>query len=94
MKVFNLIINNVRYSHIELPDKPAVHRVSTIQPQSPGVWIIPTLSQNTNILVMILEDTEVPDEGMVEGEGNTSMFALVNNLENFHKCRTMMAIFF
>ena len=48
-------------SNIKFPMKPAIHRVERIQPQSPGVWMIPTLSQNTTSLFKILEDTDDMD---------------------------------
>ena len=61
-------------SNLELPVRPAIQRVESIQPQSPGVWMIPTFSQNTSILVIILEDTGYIGEEMVEGVANTFIF--------------------
>ena len=59
---------------LELPVKPAIQRAESIQPSSPGVWMIPILSQNTNSLVMILEDIAGDIvEDMVEGAAKTFM---------------------
>ena len=55
-------------SNIKFPMKPAIHRVERIQPQSPGVWMIPTLSQTATSLFKNLEDTDIGEVFNQSGE--------------------------